>query len=301
LPPLASKAGNHAVTKPSVIHKQLNMNAYDEVIQARKNFTPHSSLFTLLELPLRIMNKKVEKRAVVVGATSGMGRELARLLVAAGWRVGIAGRRKAALLALQVSAPAQVETEVLDVTSEEAPGRLADLIAKLGGMDLFFLASGIGRQNMTLAPEVELDILRTNTLGFARMMTAAFGYFAAQGSGQLAAITSIAGTKGLGAAPAYSASKRFQCTYMEALAQQARLRKLNIRFTEIRPGFVDTALLADGKHYPLKMRPAYVARHIFRALKRRRRLCVVDWRYRLLVFFWKGIPRFLWERLPIRN
>ena len=85
-------------------------------------------------------------------------------------------------------------------------------------------------------------------------MDTAFDYFRKQGGGHLAAISSIAGTKGLGAAAAYSASKRYQNTYLDALAQLSRMQRLDIRITDIRPGFVDTPLLREGK-YPMLMRP----------------------------------------------
>lgn len=100
-------------------------------------------------------------------------------------------------------------------------------------------------------------------------------------------------------APAYSATKRFQNTYIDALEQLANLQKLNIRFTDIRPGFVDTALLNGGKHYPMLMQANRVARQIVRALERKRRVAIIDGRYRALVFFWRMIPRCLWKRLRL--
>ncbi len=131
------------------------------------------------------------------------------------------------------------------------------------------------------------------------MVTAAFGYFRAHGGGHLAVISSIAGTKGLGAAPAYSATKRMQNTYIDALAQLARMERLPIRFTDIRPGFVDTPLLRNGR-YPLLMPVGYAANRIVRAIERRKRRAVIDWRYALLVPLWRAIPAWLWERLPVR-
>ena len=125
-------------------------------------------------------------------------------------------------------------------------------------------------------------------------------YFRRQGGGHLAAISSIAGTKGLGAAAAYSASKRYQNTYLDALAQLSRMQRLDIRITDIRPGFVDTPLLREGK-YPMLMRPEKVAARIVRALEQRKRRIVIDRRYAVLVFFWRLIPEWLWERLPIRT
>lgn len=225
------------------------------------------------------------KRAIIIGATSGIGREVAKQLLLQGWRLGIAGRRLPALEALQSSAPDLIEIAVLDVTQPDATPKLNNLIRRVGGMDLFLLSSGIGYQNMELNPDIELDTARTNVEGFMRMADTAFHHFREHGGGQLAVISSIAGTKGLGVAPAYSATKRFQNTYIDALEQLAGMQKLNIRFTDIRPGFVSTDLLNDGKHYPLLMRPEKVAKRIVRALNHHQRVVVIDWRYAIIVFF----------------
>ncbi len=235
-----------------------------------------------------------------MGATSGIGREVARIYIRKGWRIGAAGRNTAALRALQAEAPRQVEIEEIDITCDEAPARLQRLVGRLGGMDIYFHASGIGNQNPALDPAIELATLRTNGEGFVRMVTAAFEWFRERGGGHIAAITSIAGVKGLGAAPAYSATKRMQNTYIDALAQLARMEHLAIRFTDIRPGFVATPLLAGG-HYPMLMDPVRVARRIVRSVDHKRRRIIIDRRYALLVLFWRLLPAWLWERLPIRT
>lgn len=248
------------------------------------------------------------KRIVITGATSGIGLEVAKQCIAEGWAVGVAGRRAEALEALRALAPGQVAAEVIDVTCGDAPERLARLIDRLGGMDIYLHCAGIGHQNPELRPDIEIDTLRTNGEGFVRMTTAAFNYFRERGEdssetgkrgGHLAAISSIAGTKGMGSAPAYSATKRMQNTYLDALAQLAHMERLDIRITDIRPGFVDTPLLRDGK-YPMLMRADRVAARIVRALKCRRRRITIDRRYAVLVFFWRLIPEWLWERLTIR-
>ncbi len=241
------------------------------------------------------------KRIVIMGATSGIGLETAKRCIAAGWRVGAAGRRAEELERLRELAPQQVETEPIDITGEAAPAALERLIERLGGMEIYLHVSGVGSQNPQLDPQIELHTVRTNVEGFTRMTTAAYRYFAAHGGGHLAVVSSIAGTRGLGAAAAYSASKRFQNTYIDSLAQLARMEGLKIRFTDIRPGFVATALLKDGRHYPMLMRSEKVAAGIFRALEHRKRRVVIDCRYALLVFFWRLIPQGLWERLPIRT
>jgi NADP-dependent 3-hydroxy acid dehydrogenase YdfG len=233
-------------------------------------------------------------KAIIVGASSGIGLEVARLFIQRGWTVGVAARR---LDLLQTIGAADVEQ--IDVTSADAPEKLMQLVDRLGGMDLFFYASGIGKQNRELTPDIELATVETNGLGFTRMIGSAYRYFAQQGRGHIAAITSIAGTKGLGPAPAYSATKAMQNVYLQALEQQANARKLDIRFTDIRPGFVDTALLSGTFHYPMMLKPQAVAREIVSAIEHHKHIRVIDWKYRILTAVWRRIPRCIWCRIKL--
>ena len=237
--------------------------------------------------------------AIIIGATSGMGLEVAKLLLAEGYSLGVAARREDRLQALKQMAPDRVEVAMIDVTAVDAPARLRELIDRLGGMDLFFYASGIGKQNRTLEPEIELDTVNTNGMGFTRMIGEAYRYFAERGVGHIAAITSIAGTKGLGPAPSYSATKAMQNTYLQALEQQAHSRGLKIRFTDIRPGFVDTDLLKGDFRYPMMLKPEKVARQIVRAIHSKRHIKVIDWRYAILTALWRRIPRPLWRHFKL--
>lgn len=279
-----------------------------------------------------------------MGATSGIGQEVARLLAANGYEVGIAGRRKERLVQMAQATPGIVTHRQIDVTKEDAPTELYKLIEELGGMDLYFHSSGIGWENVALDADKELKTVETNSVGFVRMVSAAYNWFAeqkadeakqrAEGAEQkagetkqraegdeqradeakqradeaeqrasskerkarIACITSIARTRGLGAAPAYSATKRMQAHYLECLSQQARMRHLNIGITDIRPGFVATDLIA-GSHFPLQLKAEDVARTIVRAIERGSEVVTIDWRYRLLVAAWQLIPRWLWVRL----
>ena len=251
-----------------------------------------------------------------MGATSGIGQEVARLLAANGYEVGIAGRREERLMQMAQATPGIVTHRQIDVTKEDAPTELQKLIEELGGMDLYFHSSGIGWENVALDADKELKTVETNGVGFVRMVSAAYNWFAeqradeakqrAEGDEQragdkerkarIACITSIARTRGLGAAPAYSATKRMQAHYLECLSQQARMRHLNIGITDIRPGFVATDLIA-GSHFPLQLKAEDVARTIVRAIERGSEVVTIDWRYRLLVAAWQLIPRWLWVRL----
>ena len=268
------------------------------------------------------------KKAIVMGATSGIGMEVASLLAQRGWQVGIAGRRierleevkrNTNLLISESSKASKGEIacyQQIDVTSPEAPSLLLKLIEKLGGMDLYFHSSGIGWQNNSLDIGKEMKTVETNGLGFVRMVDTAFNWFAQQNQGQeqsqgqrhkdkscetyrIACITSIAGTKGLGAAPAYSATKRFQNHYLECLTQQTHMRHLPIAITDIRPGFVKTDLIA-GSNYPLQLTPQEVAQQIVNAIERGKAVKTIDWKYSILVSLWRLIPRWIWTRLTIK-
>ena len=234
-----------------------------------------------------------------MGATSGIGCEVAKLLASKGYQVAIAGRREARLNELQAAVPGIVASKVIDICSDEAPQLLLQLAHEMGGIDLYFHSSGIGFQNLSLNEEKEMSTVETNALGFTRMIGTAFRYFTDKGSGHIAAISSIAGTKGLGAAPAYSATKALQNHYLEALAQLAAIRRLNITITDIRPGFVATDLLNDGEHYPMLMSKTRVAEYAVEAVIKKKSVATIDWRYRILVALWRLVPHRIWRKMRI--
>ena len=240
----------------------------------------------------------MKRKAIVIGASSGIGLEVARRLLADGWQVGLAARRQEPLQALAREFGTDALTAPIDVTADDAAEHLQALINRLGGLDLYFHAAGIGWQNPTLKANAELNTVGTNGLGFTRMVGEAFRWMADHGGGHIAVITSIAGTRGLGPAPSYSATKAFQNTYIQALEQLSYARKLNIRFTDIRPGFVDTDLI-KGSHFPMTMTSDLVADEIMWALTMKRHVRIIDWRWRTVVFFWRLLPAWLWRHLPL--
>lgn len=242
------------------------------------------------------------KKAIIVGATSGIGREVAKILIEKGWTIGLCGRRTELLEQLKAGNPEIVHIQTLDITQEDAPERLLELIDQMNGINLYLHVSGIGYQNKELDINKELRTVETNTKGFTRMMCTIFHYFEnhPERQGHIACISSIAGTKGLGVAPSYSATKSFCNTYMEALEQLATLKRLSITFTDIRPGFVDTDLLKGDYQYPLMMQPSKVAKAIVIGIEQKKRTITIDWRYKLIVFFWRLIPKGLWVKLRIQ-
>ncbi len=245
-------------------------------------------------------SQKNAKKVIIMGATSGIGLEVARLFATRGWIVGIAGRRTERLNEICQSVPNVVAVKCIDVTDENASQLLLELIDEMNGIDLYVHSSGIGFQNTALDSDKEISTVMTNAVGFTRLLTAVFTYFAGlpHKRGHIVCISSIAGTKGLGAAPAYSATKRFQSHYMESLSQLASIKGFLIDFTDIRPGFVTTDLIKGG-HYPLQLSVEYAATKIVKAIERKKKLAVIDWRYGILVFLWRLIPHFLWTRMKI--
>ena len=239
-------------------------------------------------------------KAVIIGATSGIGLEVARMLWKEGATVGVAGRRTGRLQEFCNECGQRVHYLRIDITDNDAGQKLIELSEAIGGADMILLCAGTGSQNPELKPEIESDTVNTNVGGFTRMIDAAFNYFKGKGGGHIAAVTSIAGTKGLGIAAAYSATKRYQNTYMQCLAQLSAMQGYNIRFTDIRPGFVDTDLLKSGS-FPMKMPVEYTAKKIVKAIKRHKRVAVIDWKYKIIVAIWRIIPNCIWERMNIRN
>lgn len=240
----------------------------------------------------------MEKKIIIMGASSGIGYELARIYIAQGWIVALAARRIEPLEKLQTMAPDRVFIAQIDITKEDAEKKIQTLYHTLGNVDLYLHVSGVGWENTQLNPAIEQQTALTNVMGFTMCIDTIFHLMCKQKKGHIAAISSIAGTKGLGPSAAYSATKAYQNTYMEALEQLVCNLKLNIQFTDIRPGFVDTPLL-DKVRYPMMMQPADVANAIVKGIEKNRHILVIDWRYCLLTKLWRLMPRCLWRHLPL--
>lgn len=238
------------------------------------------------------------KKIIIMGGSSGIGRALAETLASRGVRVGIAARSIRAMQQLADRFPGMVETAAIDVTDPEAPEQLKELISRLGGLDIYIHASGIAMRNPEMDPDIEVKVAETDAVGLARMTSAVFRYFMLTGRrGQIAAITSVAGTRGIGELSAYSASKSFGSTYLEALQQLARTRNMPLDITDIRPGWTRTPLIDPDKTYMLEMQLYRVVPDILKAIVRRRRVAVIDWRWALVCGLWRLLPRPIWLRL----
>ena len=243
------------------------------------------------------------KRIVIIGASSGLGRRIAGDFARLGFKVGIAARREPQLKAIYDQYPDLVTYRTIDVTAPDAVERFYDLIEANGGMDILLLASGVGHINPQLDIATDVTTVQTNATGTVRILDAAYRYYRDTANeatpGQIAVITSVAGTKGIGIAASYSASKRFQSTYIDALDQLAHQEHVNVRFTDIRPGFIRTPILKEGRKYPLEMAIDYAAPLIEKAILQRKRVAVIDTRWRVVVALWRMIPQCVWRHIAI--
>ncbi len=237
------------------------------------------------------------KKAIIVGATSGIGKQLAIILTDNDYKVGITGRREQLLNELKATGPDKFAVAGFDVTIiDEIPAQLNKLANELGGLDLLIISSGTGKINLSLDAEIERQTNEVNVTGFTAVADWAFNYFQQQGFGHLAAITSIAGIRGSRQSPAYFASKAYQIRYLEGLRQKARSLKLPIYVTDIIPGFVDTAMAAgDNLFWMASVEKA--SKQIFDAIKKKRDLAYITKRWRIVAVILKLTPRFLYKRL----
>lgn len=230
------------------------------------------------------------KRAIVIGATSGIGRALAKRLAAEGYRVGVTGRREALLEELAATRPDSFCYAAADIMDPAAAcAALERLAGELGGLDLCVVSAGTGDLNPGLDYALEEPAIRTNVVGWTAAVDWAYGRFEGQGGGHLVVITSVGGLRGGGAAPAYNASKAYQINYAEGLRQRAAKSRLPLYVTDVRPGFVDTAMAkGDGLFWVMPVEKA--VRQIVRAVCRRRRVAVVTRRWRIAAWLLRHMP-----------
>ncbi len=231
------------------------------------------------------------KRAIVIGATSGIGKELAKLLAENNYLVGITGRRTELLNNLKNGKPNAFISKAFDITDTKSTiEHLETLVVELGGLDLLVISSGMGEINKELVVDIEKMTIDLNVVGFTTVCNWAFNFFEKQKYGHLTGITSIAGLRGSGMAPAYSATKSFQIKYMESLRLKAKGTKLPIYVTDIRPGFVDTAMAkGDGLFWVAS--PHKAALQIYRAIGRKREIAYVTKRWKMVALIFKLLSR----------
>lgn len=237
-----------------------------------------------------------EKKIIIIGATSGIGRRMAELYAKQGHRVGITGRRFELLQEIKQMFPGKIEYECFDVTGKENIQRIQSLAEKLNGMDILVISAGNGDTSKDLSWEIDKMTVDTNVNGFIEVANWTFNYFVKQGHGQLATISSIAAIRGNSWAPAYSASKAFQSNYFEGLAIKATKLKSAIAITCIEPGFVKTKMAKGNKQFwvvPVDK----AARQIIKAIDKRKRRVYISRRWWIIAKLYKWLPYAVLKRM----
>lgn len=228
------------------------------------------------------------KKAVVIGASSGIGKELAKVLVNDGYYVAITGRRLEELEKIRQTDPDKFFIRQQDVTQIEASEKVfKELVQELKTIDLIVYSSGVAEPDYDLEWKKELPTLETNVLAAVKIYGLAYNLFKKQGHGHLVGISSVAGIRGNRHAPAYFASKAFQTNYLESLWMKAKRSKSAISITDIVPGFVDTKMALGDTFGMASVEKA--TKQIYAAIKRKRKKAYITRRWRLIA----GVLRFL--------
>jgi len=237
------------------------------------------------------------KKAIVVGASSGIGKGIAQVLVENDYKVGITGRRTILLENLKKENPDNFFIKTFDTTDIiNIPQYLDELTQQLGGLDLLIISSGTGDLDDDLDFEIEKKTIDVNVSGFTAVADWAFNYFKHHNYGHLVAITSLAGLRGNRITPSYSASKAYQIIYLEGLRQNATKHKYPITITDIRPGFVDTDMAkSEIMFWVASVNKASM--QIYKAIMAKKRVVYVTKRWRLIALLVKILPNFIHRRL----
>ena len=237
------------------------------------------------------------KKAIIIGATSGIGKDLAEVLLLEGYTLGLAGRRIDLLHDLKGKYEGRIFLKQIDLTDiEDAMTHLNSMITEMTGADIIIISSGVGFINTDLEWSPEKETIDVNVSGFAAMANVAMQHFLWKGSGVLVGISSLSGIRGSSVAPAYSASKAFVSNYLEGMRKKAAQLHLSITVTEIQPGYVDTAMAkGEGKFWVATPREA--AEQIYDAIKRKKKHSYVTKRWRLIAWLLKIMPDFLHNRI----
>lgn len=236
------------------------------------------------------------KKIIIIGATSGIGRELATGYLTQNCSVGITGRRQNLLNEMEKKFPGQVYKAVFDIMDGNNISQLKILIHQLGGMDLLVYNAGVGEPSEQLNEKMEMVTVKTNVTGFVEVVSYAFNYFLQQGYGQIAVTSSIAALRGNSWAPAYSASKSFMSVYAEGLNIKAQKLKKAIVVTDIKPGFVDTKMAKGNRRFWVAQ-PQKAAHQMIKAIEKKKRVAYVTRRWWLIAQLLKMVPYSLYRRL----
>jgi short-subunit dehydrogenase len=238
-------------------------------------------------------------KAIIIGASSGIGRELAMVLAQNGYEVGMVARRIDLLKTIQNEISTKTYIKQIDITKTEvAIKELKGLIAEMGEVNLIVIAAGIYFEDHDLIWEKEKTTIEVNVLGFAAMADVAFNYFSSNGYGHIVGISSVKAHRGGRKATAYNASKAFVSNYLEGLRKKAYWKSLDIQVTTIEPGFVDTPMYVGSKKRSILIATKEkAANQIFKVIFKKKDHAYITKRWSIVAWMYKRMPYFIYKRL----
>ena len=238
------------------------------------------------------------KTAIVFGATSGIGKSLAQLLVKDGYKVAVTGRRLELLQELKTAYPNQILVKQNDIQQiEDVEKVFNEIVTEFETIDLIIQSSGVGYVNPKLNWDLLQQTVLTNVLGVTKLYSLAYTLFKKQQFGHLVGITSIASIRGNRAAPDYFSSKAYQKAFLESLYIKTKsIKSKKVCITEIRPGFVDTAM-ALGDHLFWMAPLDKATKQIYSAIKKKKRVAYITKRWAIVAFVLKIVPAWLLKKL----
>jgi short-subunit dehydrogenase len=237
------------------------------------------------------------KKAIIIGASSGIGKELAKILSGRGYILGLAARRFPLLAEVQSELPERSYIKRLDIAEPvEAMQLLTGLIEEMQGADIVVICSAVCFYNPEINWQHEYTTVTTNVTGVTAMLNVAFNYFRQHGGGHIVGISSFKTLRGGSKSPAYNASKAFMSNYLEGLRFNAKKSHLNISVTDIRPGLVNTSMsLNKSSLFVISVETA--AMQICKAIENKKQVAYIPMRYWLIAFLMQKMPFGLYRRL----
>jgi short-subunit dehydrogenase len=236
------------------------------------------------------------KKILIIGASSGLGRKLAELYAEDGCDVGIIGRRENLLKEVEQKYPGKIFIKKADIKDDTINAAINALIMEMGNVDMIIIAASIVNFNFSFAPESELETTDINVKGYLHVLNSAWHYFKQKGGGHIIGITSIAAARGNKMAPAYHASKAFQSIYLESLRIKAKHEKNNIIVTEIIPGYVDTSM-GKGERLFWVSSIDKAAKLTKKAIAKKRTKAFVPKKWWFIYHIQKFMPTFIYDRI----
>lgn len=245
------------------------------------------------------------RRAIVVGGSSGIGAALVHELVGQGYAVAALARRIDLLQDVCDAANANMpsaralayEHDVRD-TSEVA-ALFQDIVRDLGGLDLIVYAAGVQPAVASNEYDLEKDtrMVQVNLVGAMAWLNQAAQRFHHARKGHIVGISSVSGDRGRVAFPGYHATKGAFSIYLESLRN--RLSRRGVTVATMKPGFVDTRLLANASKTMWVISPEEAAHQIWEAIQARKQTVYIPGRWRWIMLIIRHIPSFIFRRLTI--